>query len=80
MMREHTFNSGEIIPVRGVYRIAHPSHRLPERAILLEDERFPTCAKCHGSVRFELEQTDPSFFAYEPLRVFELPVIPGQSS
>jgi hypothetical protein len=73
---EEIYKSGSVIPVSGVYRITHAAHRLPQAAILMQLEIFPTCAKCHGSVNFELLDSDQSHFPYEPLRLQELPLIP----
>lgn len=75
-MAQETYSTGAVIPVTGKYRIVHNAHHLPGAAILLEQEKFPACAKCHGLVNFELVDTDRSQFDYEPLRLFEIPLLP----
>jgi hypothetical protein len=53
MKRKH-FKPGQQVPVSGVYRIHHKSHRLMHEATLLEKELFPRCRECAENVRFEL--------------------------
>jgi hypothetical protein len=69
------FTTGEVIAETGIYQVIHETHRLPREVILLKDERFPRCARCKGAVAFELINADPSVFLYQPLRIFELPVL-----
>jgi hypothetical protein len=75
-MDQETYKTGAVIPVSGMYRIVHNAHLLPGAAILLEQETFPSCAKCHGAITFELLNSDPSEFSYEPLRLQEIPLMP----
>lgn len=71
----HQFHSDEIIAETGVYQVIHKEHRLPLEVILLQDAKFPRCAKCEEPVIFELVTADPAVFLYQPLRVFALPVL-----
>jgi len=48
------FKPGEIVPVSGIYRVEHKSHRLMHEAALLVQSRFPLCRQCDTEVRFEL--------------------------
>lgn len=42
------------MPLSGVYRVEHDSHRLMHEATLLEKTAFPRCRECGTSVRFYL--------------------------
>ena len=48
------FVPGDVVPVSGVYRVEHNSHRLMHEAALMADTRFPRCKRCKGQVRFTL--------------------------
>lgn len=48
------FIPGDTVPVSGVYRVNHVSHRLMHEATLLIDTRFPRCKQCKEKVRFRL--------------------------
>lgn len=48
------FKPGEIVPVSGIYRVEHKTHRLMHEAALLVQSRFPLCRRCDTAVRFEL--------------------------
>lgn len=48
------FLPGDTVPVSGVYRVEHDSHRLMHEAALLVDTRFPLCKHCKDAVRFQL--------------------------
>lgn len=48
------FIPGDTVPVSGVYRVEHESHRLMHEATLLVDTRFPCCKQCKHAVRFSL--------------------------
>lgn len=53
-MRRRKFKPGEQVPVSGIYRVEHDSHRLMHEAALLENKLFPRCRKCNSQVRFQL--------------------------
>lgn len=46
------FIPGDTVPVSGVYRVEHDSHRLMHEATLLVETRFPRCKHCRDAVRF----------------------------
>lgn len=48
------FCPGDTVPVSGVYRVEHDSHRLMHEATLLLDTLFPRCKHCKDAVRFSL--------------------------
>lgn len=48
------FIPGDTVPVSGVYRVEHDSHRLMHEATLLVDTFFPRCKECRDAVRFRL--------------------------
>ena len=53
-MKGKIFKPGQRVPVSGVYRVEHDSHRLMHEAALLQSEPFPRCRECKSDVRFEL--------------------------
>jgi hypothetical protein len=77
MLPRRYFKTGDRIPESGIYRVAHREHRLPGEVTLLQDQRFPRCAKCGEQVRFRLVQRVPDADAPAALRVrlYELPVL-----
>jgi hypothetical protein len=71
------YNSSDVIPKSGIYKVVHAQHRLPHEVTLLEGQIFPPCAKCHEEVRFELVRVLPSL-AYErrgSVKLYSLPVM-----
>jgi hypothetical protein len=48
------YRPGEQVPLNGIYRVFHDSHRLMHEATLLKGDRFPICKQCDRNVRFEL--------------------------
>lgn len=48
------FVPGDTVPLSGIYRVEHNSHRLMHEATLLANSRFPRCKQCRNSVRFKL--------------------------
>ncbi len=42
------------MPVTGIYRVEHESHRLMHMATLLCDDVFPQCKRCGPQVRFTM--------------------------
>jgi len=53
-MKARTFKPGQSIPISGIYRVEHDSHRLMHEATLLENALFPQCRQCGTAVRFHL--------------------------
>lgn len=51
-MAEQGYKPSERVPVSGIYRVVHNSHRPEHEATLIEDETFPSCAMCGEEVRF----------------------------
>jgi CheY-like chemotaxis protein len=47
------YNSGQVVPRDGIYRVAHHKHRNPHEAVLTRGMRFPSCKVCGEQVRFE---------------------------
>ena len=69
------FETGSVIPENGTYRVIHAAHRLPTEVTLVKGEKFPRCAKCADAVRFTLVQATPGKFIYQPMAIYELPVL-----
>ena len=73
------FQTGEKIPMNGIYRVIHHQHRLPHEVTLLRDEEFPKCAKCQDAVKFELvygvDSNDVQNELSTRIRLYELPVL-----
>jgi hypothetical protein len=53
-MKSERFKPGQRVPVSGIYRVEHDSHRLMHEATLLHNDVFPRCRECKSDVRFEL--------------------------
>lgn len=51
---KQSFKPGEIVPLSGIYRVEHKSHRLMHEATLLARTCFPLCRECRTAVRFHL--------------------------
>lgn len=56
-MKGERFKPGQRVPVSGIYRVEHDSHRLMHEATLLQNDPFPRCRECKSDVRFELVRT-----------------------
>ena len=69
------FETGSVIPQSGIYKVVHAGHRLPHEVTLLKGGVFPRCCKCADLVTFELVRAAPAMFQYEPLHLYELPVV-----
>jgi hypothetical protein len=53
----NTFRSGEVVPASGSYATLHSTpHRLPERSVHVEGDKFQTCKLCPLGVLYRLEQ------------------------
>jgi hypothetical protein len=72
---QRTFQTHDLAPETGIYRVVHLAHRLPHEVVVLKEERFPRCAKCDDAVIFELVHAAPDLFAYLHRRTFELNVL-----
>lgn len=69
------FTTGALAPETGIYRVVHTGHRLPHEVVILKGQRFPRCAKCNGSVLFELAHAAPDLFQSSICHVYKLPVV-----
>jgi hypothetical protein len=72
------FQTGDVVPQTGIYRVAHLAHRLPHEVVIFAGDHFPRCAKCANSVVFELVHAVQDLFQHTVRRVYELPVIEEQ--
>jgi hypothetical protein len=53
-----TYGSGDIVPTSGSYVVLHSTpHRMVQREIYVEGERFETCKLCPLGVLYRLEQS-----------------------
>ena len=53
----NTFKSGEVVPRSGSYAALHSTpHKLLERAVQVEGERFEPCKLCPLGVLYRMEQ------------------------
>jgi hypothetical protein len=69
-----------MVPTTGIYRIIHAVHRLPHEVILVAGGQFPRCSKCDVWVSFELVREVRARFEYEPVQLYELPVIDDEEN
>ncbi len=54
----HTYKSGDVVPTSGSYTALHSTpHRLVERALHVEGDRFEVCKLCPLGVLYRLEQS-----------------------
>ena len=49
-----SYQPGDVVPLSGIYKIYHDSHRLMHEATLLKGIRFPRCRQCGNQVKFTL--------------------------
>ena len=75
MVESIHFETGSVVSESGIYRVIHAAHRLPHEVTLLTGGTFPRCSKCADLVTFELVRAAPAMFQYEPLHLYELPVV-----
>jgi hypothetical protein len=53
----NTFKNGDVVPTSGSYTALHSTpHKLLERAVHVEGERFESCKLCPLGVLYRLEQ------------------------
>jgi hypothetical protein len=81
-LKRHFFTTGQSIPVTGIYRVRHDSHRLPSECTLLKGQQFPRCANCGDRVVFELLHEAPDVFSDPDFKValYELPELRVQEA
>ena len=53
-MASASYKPGDVVPLSGIYKIYHDSHRLMHEATLLKSSRFPRCRQCGLQVKFIL--------------------------
>jgi hypothetical protein len=51
--------TGQEVPVSGIYQVKHKAHRLPHEVVLIAGNKFPRCGKCASAVEFELVKAAP---------------------
>ena len=71
--KKHLYSTDEVVPATGIYTVYHAEHRLPHDVIVIAGDKFPRCAKCGVSVKFELARKAPAGSELRPVRVYELP-------
>jgi hypothetical protein len=53
----NTFKSGDLVPASGSYAVLHSTpHKLPQRSVHVEGDRFEPCKLCPLGVLYRLEQ------------------------
>jgi hypothetical protein len=80
MIASGQFETGSLIPESGTYRVVHAAHRLPSEVSLVRGEKFPRCAKCSDRVIFQLIRANSEKFHYQPMALYELPVLDENES
>lgn len=80
MIASGQFETGSLIPASGTYRVIHAAHRLPSEVSLVRGEKFPRCAKCSEAVIFQLVRANSGKFLYQPMAIYELPVLEEDES
>jgi hypothetical protein len=54
----NTYRSGEVVPASGSYAALHSTpHKLPERSVHIEGDKFEQCRMCPLGVLYRLEQS-----------------------
>ncbi|MFY9790263.1 MAG: hypothetical protein WA474_00140 [Candidatus Sulfotelmatobacter sp.] len=54
----NTYRSGELVPASGSYAALHSTpHKLVERSVHIEGDRFEQCGMCPLGVLYRLEQS-----------------------
>ena len=54
----NTYRSGELVPASGSYAALHSTpHKLVERSVHIEGDRFEPCGMCPLGVLYRLEQS-----------------------
>jgi hypothetical protein len=69
------FHTNDEIPEDGIYYVFHPAHRLIRTVMLCQGDRFPRCSQCADTVIFELMVPVAAPQQYEPMHIFELPML-----
>ena len=71
-----SLRTGVNVPESGIYRISHSQHKLPHEVMLLKDQQFPRCSRCHEPVFYELVRSAPPASSYPgafTVTLYELP-------
>lgn len=74
-MQSRRFLTNDEIPEDGIYHVFHPAHRLIRTVMLGRGDRFPRCSQCSDQVTFELLVAVDLLQQYEPLHIYELPLL-----
>lgn len=74
-IKDPRYKTGTSIPFDGHYQIFHSTHRLPREIVLVAGDLFPRCAKCDKPVMFVFVREIKRDFAYERMRLYEIPVL-----
>jgi hypothetical protein len=53
-MAEHDYRPGDDVPLSGIYRVLHQTHREAHEAVVLKGTAFPGCKGCGDNVRYRL--------------------------
>lgn len=54
----NTYRSGDLVPVSGSYAVLHSTpHKLVERSVHIEGDKFEQCRMCPLGVLYRLEQS-----------------------
>ena len=57
------FRPGEVILESGIYEVVHHhGHRETHDAVMIRNNRFPSCEQCGEQVRFKMKRTAPYIF------------------
>lgn len=51
---DQLFHAGDLVQVKGIYRVLHYAHRLPHETAILVLKKFPNCNQCGDRVRYQL--------------------------
>jgi len=80
-MGSASYKPGDVVPLSGIYKIYHDSHRLMHEATLLKGIQFPRCRQCGEQVKFTLMrsiQDDRFIPPFQPTAILE-PYEPEES-
>ena len=53
------YKPGQLVPISGLYTVAHQTHRAEHEVLAIRGDEFPTCRICKGEVRFRVLQVFP---------------------
>jgi hypothetical protein len=46
------FRPGQMVPISGLYTVAHERHRTEHQVLAVRGDEFPACRVCKSAVRF----------------------------